>query len=221
MLTSKQEDDEDVPVKKGDYLYYKRTIKGKQYAIYCRKHWTADLANSRPEEILLNQNEMKEEYIVLGAYEPSPSRESSIENGAASFSILLTIDSAISSDDLLAYSLDTQGNEFYTIYVKDIKTGEIRGEPDVIANTDGTVEWCADSKSFYYMTLDAIQRPWVSGRIYRVGKVLTFPFSRATLVTSSTATFLASRNPRTNWSSTKPTRNSDSESAKPTATPSS
>lgn len=133
MLARIQEDDVDVPVKKGDYYYYKRTEKGKQYPYYCRKK--GDLAESTKEEIVLDQNTMKEEYIVLGSYEPSPNHK------------------------LLAYSLDTQGNEFFTVYVKDLETGKVFEAPDVIENTDGTIEWSGDSKSFYYMTLDDIQRP--------------------------------------------------------------
>lgn len=133
MLGRIQEDDTDVPVKKGEYFYYKRTEKGKQYPYYCRKKGNAN--PETPEEILLDMNSMTEEYLVLGAYEPSPSHE------------------------LLAYSLDTRGDEFFTVYIKDLNTGKVFEAPDVIEKTDGTVEWTADSKSFYYMTLDAIQRP--------------------------------------------------------------
>jgi len=38
MLARIKETDMGVPAREGEYWYYSRTQKGKQYAIYCRKH---------------------------------------------------------------------------------------------------------------------------------------------------------------------------------------
>ena len=32
-----KEDDEEIPYKKGEFYYYKRTVTGQQYPLYCRK----------------------------------------------------------------------------------------------------------------------------------------------------------------------------------------
>ena len=37
MKTRIKETDQSAPYREGDYLYYRRTVKGKQYAIYCRR----------------------------------------------------------------------------------------------------------------------------------------------------------------------------------------
>ena len=79
------------------YLYYTRTVEGQQYGIVCRKQGSADA----PEEILLDANAIAKEYLDVGAWLPSPDHR------------------------YLAYTLDETGEEFYTIYVKDLQTGEI------------------------------------------------------------------------------------------------
>ena len=61
------------------------------------------------------------------------------------------------SDDLLAYSLDLKGSEYYTIYVRDIKT--FRKFSDQIENTSGSITWSLNSKSFFYSKLDKFHRP--------------------------------------------------------------
>ncbi len=61
------------------------------------------------------------------------------------------------SDELLAYSLDLKGSEYYTIYVRNLK--DKVNEKDVIENTSGSVVWSLDSKSFFYSKLDKFHRP--------------------------------------------------------------
>ncbi len=70
---------------------------------------------------------------------------------------------AVSPDHrLLAYSTDFEGDETYTIYVKDLETGELL--PDRIANTYYTLEWATDNRTFFYTVLDETKRPY---RVYR------------------------------------------------------
>ena len=54
MLGRIKEDDATVPYRRGDYYYYSRTEKGKQYPILCRRHGSLDA----PEEITLDLNRL-------------------------------------------------------------------------------------------------------------------------------------------------------------------
>ncbi len=131
-----KETDLSVPVKHDEYYYYSRTEEGKQYKIYARKKGSLEAA----EEILLEVNEMAagHEFFDIGAYETSPNHQ------------------------LLAYSVDTAGNELFTIHIKDLRTGELY--PDEIPNTYYDVAWFNDNKTFFYCTLDEAKRPY---RLYR------------------------------------------------------
>jgi oligopeptidase B len=133
-----QETDSTVPEKRGDYLYYERTEAGKQYPIYCRKKNSTD----SPEETLLDQNILAEGKIFcsVSGFEVSP------------------------DGDKLAYSLDVEGDEVYTIYIKDLTNNTLY--PETIPNTYGSVyvqsgiEWSNDSKTIFYATLDDAKRSY-------------------------------------------------------------
>ncbi len=131
-----QETDLSVPVKRDDYFYYTRTEEGKAYSVQCRKHGSLDAR----EEILLDSNVLAEgqKYFRLGNFAVSPHHR------------------------LLAYSTDLEGDEAYTIYVKNLETGELL--PDRIANTYYTLEWANDNRTFFYTVLDPMKRPY---RVYR------------------------------------------------------
>ncbi len=60
-------------------------------------------------------------------------------------------------DNFIAYSLDLKGSEYYTIYLRDLRTG--KNEKDIIENTSGSVTWALDNKSFFYSKLDQFHRP--------------------------------------------------------------
>ncbi len=127
-----QETDLSVPVKRDDYFYYTRTEEGKAYSIQCRKHGSLDA----PEEILLDANVLAEgqKYFRLGNFAVSPDHR------------------------LLAYSTDLEGDESYTIQVKNLETGDLL--PDRIANTYYTLEWANDNRTFFYTVLDETKRPY-------------------------------------------------------------
>ena len=57
----------------------------------------------------------------------------------------------------MAYSLDLKGSEYYTIYLRDLRTG--KNEYDSIENTSGGITWSLDTKSFFYSRLDKFHRP--------------------------------------------------------------
>ena len=136
LLGKIKETDLSVPEKIDDYYYYTRTAEGKQYPIYCRKKGNLEAT----EEILLDQNALSEghEYLEVGVYKISPNHQ------------------------LLAYSTDTTGGESYTLYIKDLTTGQLLG--DQIPNTYYSVEWASDNQTLFYTILDAAKRPY---KLYR------------------------------------------------------
>ena len=69
MLGHLQETDSSAPVRRGDFYYYTRTEKGKNYAIHCRKHGSQEA----PEEIILDVNALAEghKFFSVGAVVPS------------------------------------------------------------------------------------------------------------------------------------------------------
>ncbi len=136
MLGRIQQTDTTVPLKRDDYYYYTRTEEGKQYAYYCRKRSEQlELLNEAPEELLLDANALAEgqKYCRVGNFVVSPNHR------------------------LLAYSVDFDGDETYTIRVKDLATG--LHLPDEIHNTYYSLEWAEDNATFFYTVLDETLRP--------------------------------------------------------------
>src|SRR3990167_5322128 len=131
-----KETDSSAPVKIDDYFYYTRTEEGKQYSIFCRRKETMESL----EEILLDQNVLAQghSFLSLGVFDVSPDHR------------------------LLSYSIDTTGSEIFTLFIKDLMTGEIY--QDKLENTSHSLEWFNDNHSFIYTTLDAARRP---DKVYR------------------------------------------------------
>jgi oligopeptidase B len=136
MLGRINETDLSVPVQDDSFFYYDRTEEGKQYQIYCRKKKSLEA----PEEIILDVNRLAEgyEYFDLGNYTISPDHR------------------------MLAFSTDTDGSERYTLFVKDLVTGQLLS--DTIPNTESPVQWANDNQTLFYTVLDSINRPY---RLYR------------------------------------------------------
>ena len=59
--------------------------------------------------------------------------------------------------ELVAWSVDFEGSEFYEIRVRDPKTG--KDLKDRIRMTDGSIVWASDSKALYYVRIDNNHRP--------------------------------------------------------------
>jgi oligopeptidase B len=131
MLSRIKEDDLSVPYRSGDYYYYSRTEKGKQYGIQCRKKGSLDA----PEEIILDLNVLAEgkPFMGLGAFEVS-------DDG-----------------NLLAYSTDPTGFRVYTLHIKDLRTGKTL--PDT-AEDVGSLFWAADNNTLFYTTKDSAKRSY-------------------------------------------------------------
>lgn len=132
MLSRIKETDFSVPARRGDYYYYSRTEKGKQYPIYCRKYQSLEA----DEFIFFDMNQYAEGYdfFSLGALAVSPNHR------------------------YLAYSTDVSGDEVYTLYIKEIETGRVFEE--TITGTGSSVEWAMDDQTLFYSVLDDTKRPY-------------------------------------------------------------
>jgi len=125
-------DDESLPFKDSDYEYWTKTTTKGNYSIKLRKK----IGTNDIEEIW-NGDEEKEklnvEYFGVGDLEVS------------------------FNDKYLGYSLDTKGSEYYTIYLRDIKTKEFITEK--IEETSGDITFSLDDKYIFYSKLDENHRP--------------------------------------------------------------
>ncbi|WP_255703398.1 S9 family peptidase [Dyadobacter chenhuakuii] len=117
-----KEKDESVPVFSNGYWYYTRSEEGQQYFKYCRKKGSLDA----PEEMLLDVDKMAEGHPYYSAvgFNVSPDNK------------------------LLAYGVDTVSRRQYTIYIKNLETGELF--KDKIFPASGGSEWGNDNKTLFY-----------------------------------------------------------------------
>ena len=124
-------DDESLPYKDHTYEYWTRTTVKGNYSIKLRKKIGTDII----EEIWNGDDEKNKlgvEYFGVGDLEVS------------------------NNDKLLAYSLDTKGSEYYTIFIRDIKTNNFVSEK--IVETSGSVIFSLDDKYIFYSKLDKNHR---------------------------------------------------------------
>jgi len=127
-----QEADESAGVVHGKYRYYTRTETGEQYAIHCRREVVDGVEQA--EQVLLDEN--KE---------------------AKGFSFYMTGGCNVSPDHrLMAFGVDTTGNEQFELFVRDLETGKTGS---VVKATDGSYAWAVDNKTLFYVTKDELDRP--------------------------------------------------------------
>ena len=123
-----KKDDESVPVLDKGYWYYTRYEEGKEYPYSCRKKGSMEA----DEEIMLDQPAMAEghSYFAVGGRSVSP------------------------DNNLLVYGVDTVSRRQYTLYVKDLRTGEVFA--DRIPETTGGATWANDNKTLFYTKKDPV-----------------------------------------------------------------
>ena len=128
-----------LPKRIGDWYYQWRYGEGSQYRQWLR--WPASDPDAREgptanAEIILDEPVLAEglEFFRLGILK-------------------------ISHDgSLAAYATDTNGTERYTLFVKNLETGELLS--DEIENMRGRVVWASDDSFFYYTSLDETGHPY-------------------------------------------------------------
>ena len=131
------ETDLSLPSPWGPYLYYTRTTAGDEYARHYRCPRPADdsltLDESR-EQLLLDPNELANGgFFSLGAFSISPDHQR------------------------LAYSIDSSGDEIYTLFVKELSDGRV-SELE-FQDCDGSMTWANDSLTLFFGELDDTHRP--------------------------------------------------------------
>ena len=116
-------DDESLPYKDKNYEYWTKTTTKGNYSIKLRKKIGSDSV----EEIWNGDKEkekLKTEYFGLGDLEVSY------------------------NDKYLGYSLDLKGSEYYTIYIRDIKSNQLVTEK--IEETSGSMVFSLDDEFISY-----------------------------------------------------------------------
>ena len=130
-------DDESLHFKDHTYEYWTKTTKEGNYSIKLRKK----IGSNNVEEIWNGDKEKEKlntKYFGVGDLEVS------------------------NNDRYLGYSLDTKGSEYYTIYIRDIKTNKIISKE--INETSGSITFSLDDKYIFYSKLDENHR---ARKIYR------------------------------------------------------
>lgn len=139
------ETDMSVPVRKGQFWYYGRSIEGKQYGVQCRTaiaaedDWTPPtLEPGTPlpgEEVLFDGNTEAEghEFFSLGSFDVSLDGRR------------------------VLFGVDVAGDERYTVRVRDLATGE--NLADEIPGTAAGAQFAPDGGSIFYTTVDEAWRP--------------------------------------------------------------
>ncbi|MGG5506188.1 MULTISPECIES: S9 family peptidase [unclassified Myroides] len=123
-----KEDDASVPYFYNGYYYITRFEQGKDYPIHSRKKDSLEAT----EEIMFDCNEM-----------------------AASYAYFHLRGITVSEDNQwVAYGVDTVSRREYTLYVKNLQTGEILDL--AIRNTTGASTWASDNKTLFYSRKDTV-----------------------------------------------------------------
>jgi len=149
------ETDLSVPVRKGPWWYYQRTVEGQSYAIHCRLPLSraggdaltppgvtappaldGAVPESWPDEqVLLDENALAAEraYFAVGNLSVSPGQR------------------------YLAYATDVTGDERFTLRIRDLVTDTDVGES--VEETSYGVAWANDDATIFYTRPDTANRP--------------------------------------------------------------
>ena len=126
-----QEEDQSVPIPKGDWEYRVRTGQGLQYPVHVRQR----RGKTATEEVLLDENDLATgvDYFAVGDLSISPDHR------------------------LLAYTVDTEGNEEYELTVLDLETREVIDSG--IGGLSYGLVWANDSSTLFMVLTDEARRP--------------------------------------------------------------
>ncbi len=129
MLSRIKETDVSVPYRDNGYLYWNATEKGKSYATFMRRRAMA----GSPDEVVLDANALAagKKFSQVGSLEVSP------------------------GGSRVAYLHDTTALRVYTLYVKELRTGQLLG--DSISKVVPSIAWANDTVLFY-QTADSARR---------------------------------------------------------------
>ncbi|MFC4243078.1 S9 family peptidase [Gryllotalpicola reticulitermitis] len=143
------ETDLSVPTREGDWWYYGRSFEGKQYGVQCRAPIAGpdDWTPPRPAEVDADTPALPGEQVLF---------DSNVEADGHDFFALGSFD--VSADGrLLAYATDVEGDERYTLRIRDLATGE--DLDDEVPNTSSGAFFTPDARFVFYTTVDDAWRP--------------------------------------------------------------
>ena len=123
-------EDNSVPKKDGNYFYGYKYNKNSEYPIYYRKNIT-----NNSEEIILDCEKKSKTHTYFNVASISHSHD----------------------HRHVAYNIDTNGSEYFSIFIEDIQKKELLS-PE-IKNTTGDIVWSLDNKYIFYVRLDQNHRP--------------------------------------------------------------
>jgi len=123
-------EDNSVPKKDGNYLYGYKYNKNSEYPIYYRKNTT-----NNSEEIILDCEKKSKTHTYFNVASISHSHD----------------------HKHVAYNIDTNGSEYFSIFIECIQKQELLS-PE-IKNTTGDIVWSLDNNYIFYVRLDQNHRP--------------------------------------------------------------
>lgn len=123
-------EDNSVPKKDGNYFYGYKYNKNSEYPIYYRKNTT-----NNSEEIILDCEKKSKTHTYFNVASISHSHD----------------------HKYVAYNIDTNGSEYFSIFIEDIQKQELLSSE--IKNTTGDIVWSLDNNYIFYVRLDQNHRP--------------------------------------------------------------
>jgi oligopeptidase B len=123
-----EQNDSGVPARDGTYAYWRKYVPGAEHPLVVRSR-----ADGSGEEVLLDGNALAvgKPYFSFGGYQHSPNHQ------------------------LYTYLVDETGSESYDLRVRDLRTH--RDLSEVIPEV-GDFAWASDSRTLFYVKLDADHR---------------------------------------------------------------
>ena len=152
------ETDLSVPVRRRGWWYFTRSAEGKPYTIQCRVKAsdTGDLVADWTPPVIDPETALPAEEVLLDG--------NALAEGQPFFSLG---GMALNEDgNLLAYCVDNAGDERFTLFIKDLETGELLG--DTIEGVFYGLAFSPDSSTIFYTVVDETWRPH-QVRAHRLG----------------------------------------------------
>ncbi|HYG92615.1 MAG TPA: prolyl oligopeptidase family serine peptidase [Nocardioides sp.] len=144
------------PWQRSRFIYYSEHAAGSDYpAIHRRIRGSSPHSETDFGRFQENRDDFRSEPLL---------DVSSLEDGSGYLDLGLTVVSP--DEDLLAYSVDTVGEEVFRLRFRDLRTGA--DLPDEVPRTYYGGAWSADSIHFFYTVHDQAYRPFQVWR-HRVG----------------------------------------------------
>jgi len=156
-----QETDLSVPVRRGQWWHYTRSVEGMEYGIHCRAPITGPDDWTPPVIEPATGSDVGTDIGTAASTAPGLPGEQVLldDNAEAAEHDFYSLGSFDVSDDgaLLLYAVDVAGDERYTVRIRTIATGE--NLADEIQNTSAGALFDPSGRYVFYTTVDDAWRP--------------------------------------------------------------